>query len=83
MLITAKGVVWGNIVALSLLLLQHYFHLVRLDPDHYYITEAHVVINPIVILLINAITVTLVFGSLFIPTLILSKITPAKAIKFD
>ena len=83
MLITAKGVVWGNIVALSLLMLQHYFHLIRLNPEHYYITEVHVVISPIVILLINAVTVTLVFGSLFIPTLILSKITPAKAIKFD
>ena len=83
MLITLKGIAWGNGVALTLLLLQRYFHLLRLNPAHYYVTEVHVVISPLVILLINAVTVLLIFLSLYVPTLILSKITPTKAIKFD
>ena len=83
MLITLKGNAWGNGVALTLLLLQRYFHLLRLNPAHYYVTEVHVVISPLVILLINAVTVLLIFLSLYVPTLILSKITPTKAIKFD
>ena len=83
MLITARGVLLGNTIALTLLILQQKFHFVKLDPDHYYVTEVHVVINPYIIVLINAITVLLIFLSLFIPTLVLSKITPVKAIKFD
>ena len=83
MLITMRGIFWGNAIALTLLLLQRYFHLIKLDPDHYYVTEIHVIISPIAILLINAITILLILLSLFIPTLVLSKITPVKAIKFD
>lgn len=83
MLITLRGVAWGNGVALTLLLLQRYFRPLQLDPAHYYVTEVHVVISPLVILLINAVTVALIFLSLYIPTLILTKITPTKAIKFD
>jgi lipoprotein-releasing system permease protein len=83
MLITIRGIFWGNAIALTLLLLQQYFHLIKLNPDHYYVTEVHVVISPIAILTINAITVLLIFLSLFIPTLVLSKISPVKAIKFD
>ena len=83
MLITARGVLLGNTIALTLLILQQKFHFVKLDPDHYYVTEVHVVINPYIIVLINAVTVLLIFLSLFIPTMVLSKITPVKAIKFD
>ena len=83
MLITARGVLLGNTIALTLLILQQKFHFVKLDPDHYYVTEVHVVINPYIIVLINAVTVALIFLSLFIPTMVLSKITPVKAIKFD
>lgn len=83
MLITARGVLLGNTIALTLLILQQKFHFVKLDPDHYYVTEVHVVINPYIIVLINTVTVLLIFLSLFIPTLVLSKITPVKAIKFD
>ena len=83
MFITIKGILWGNVIALALLLSQRYFHLIRLNPDHYYMTEVHVVIDPLVMLLINAATVLLIFLSLFIPTLVLAKITPIKAIKFD
>ena len=83
MLITIRGIAWGNGVALTLLLLQHHFHLLQLDPAHYYVTEVHVVISPLIILIINAVTILLIFLSLYIPTHILSKITPTKAIKFD
>lgn len=83
MLITARGVFWGNAVALTLLLLQHQFHFAQLNPDHYYVTEVHVDLNPIVILLINVVTIALIFLALFVPTVIISKITPTKAIKFD
>lgn len=83
MFITAKGVLWGNAIALTLLLLQHYFKLIQLDPSHYYVTEVHVVISPIIILIINIVVVLLIFLSLFIPTLTISKISPTKAIKFD
>ncbi len=83
MLITCKGIIWGNIIAISIILVQYYLHPVQLDPAHYYVTEVHVVLNPLIIILINIITLIIIFASLFIPTHIISKITPVKAIKFD
>lgn len=83
MFITIKGLLWGNAIALTFMLLQRYLHLIRLNPDHYYMTEVHVVIDPFIMLLINVVTMILIFLSLFIPTLVLAKITPIKAIKFD
>lgn len=83
MLVTCKGIIWGNIIAISIILVQYYLHPVQLDPAHYYVTEVHVVLNPLIIILINIITLIIIFASLFIPTHIISKITPVKAIKFD
>lgn len=83
MLITAKGVFLGNAVALSFLILQHHFHFIQLDPEHYYVTEVHVELNWGIIFIINIITITLIFISLFAPTVIISKIAPATSIKFD
>ena len=83
MIITGKGILWGNVIALGMILIQYYLHPVKLNPEHYYVSEVHVVVNPYIILLINGITLILIFASLFIPTHIISKITPAKSIKFD
>lgn len=83
MLIISKGLLWGNAIAISIILVQHYFHPLQLDPQHYYVREAHVVFNPLIILIINILTLIITYTSLYIPTHIISKITPAKSIKFD
>ena len=78
-----KGLFWGNLIGLGLLLIQKYFGLIRLNTETYYVNEAPVYISFPAWLLINAGTLLLCLLMLLIPSYIVSKISPVKAIKFD
>ena len=79
----ARGLFWGNLIAISLLLIQKTFGVVQLNPDNYYVSQAPVSINLFHILLLNAGTVLVCLLVLMIPSYIITKISPAKAIRFD
>ena len=79
----ARGLFWGNAIALSLLFLQKIFGVVQLDPENYYVNEAPVSINLLHILLLNIGTVAVCLLVLLIPSYIITKISPVKAIRFD
>lgn len=81
--IVLKGMMWGNILGLGLVLLQKYFHLVHLDPNTYYVDSAPVLINIWWIIGINVVTLAVDILALIIPSYLVSKIQPAKAIQFD
>lgn len=80
--ILSFGLLIGNGIAIALLLLQKYFGIVTLDPDFYYVEEVPVYLNVLYILLINIVAILLCALVLIIPTYIISKIPPIKAIKF-
>ena len=81
--IVIRGMVWGNVIGLSLVLLQKYFHIIQLNPTVYYVTAAPVEINWLWIAAINVVTLTIDILALIIPSYLVSKIQPAKAIQFD
>ncbi|WPY99383.1 ABC transporter permease [Christiangramia sp. OXR-203] len=77
------GLFWGNLIGIGLLALQKYFKLIPLDPRTYYVTEVPIYLSWDYILLVNAGTLILCMLMLLIPSVIISKISPVKAIKFD
>ena len=77
------GLLWGNSVGLGLLFVQKYFKLFPLNPDTYYVSEAPVYINWDYILILNIGTFVACLLMLLIPSIIISKISPVKAIRFD
>jgi len=77
------GLFWGNILGLGLLFAQKYFKFFPLDPSLYYVTEAPVLINVGYILLLNIGTLILCLLMLLVPSYIITKISPVKAIRFD
>ncbi|WP_340074708.1 ABC transporter permease [Leptobacterium sp. I13] len=77
------GLFWGNVIGIGLLLIQKYFGFIKLDPATYYVTEAPVYLNVGNILALNAGTLILCLIMLLIPSYIVSKITPVKAIRFE
>jgi lipoprotein-releasing system permease protein len=77
-----KGLFWGNLIGIGLLLIQKYFGIVTLDPENYYVSKAPVYINLAYILLLNFGTLLLCLIMLIIPTYMVSRINPVKAIKF-
>jgi lipoprotein-releasing system permease protein len=77
------GLFWGNIIGLGLLFAQKYLKLFPLDPSVYYVTEAPVYINVTYILALNLGTLILCLLMLLVPSYIVTKISPVKAIRFE
>ena len=78
-----KGMLWGNIVGVSICLIQHFTHLIPLDADAYYISYVPVSLNVFYWLLINVGTAIISFTMLIAPSYIITRISPAKAIRFE
>lgn len=81
--LTLRGMVWGNLTALILMSIQKYFHVIKLNAESYYVNYAPIDINPIYIIGVNILTVLIVFVVLIVPSIIISKITPVKAIRYS
>jgi len=77
------GLFWGNVVGIGLLLIQKYFKLFPLNPDTYYVTEVPVYLSLDYILLLNIGSFIMCFLMLLIPSYIITKISPVKAIRFE
>ncbi|MEL0454630.1 FtsX-like permease family protein [Flavobacteriaceae bacterium SZ-1-7] len=77
------GLFWGNLIGLGLLFAQKYFKLFPLDPSVYYVTEAPVYINFGYVFALNIGTLVLCLLMLLIPSYIITKISPVKAIRFQ
>jgi len=78
-----RGLFWGNIIGIGLLLLQKYFGIITLNPESYYVNEAPVDINLGYILALNIGTVLICLLILIVPSYIITKITPSKSIRFE
>ncbi|AWI25543.1 ABC transporter permease [Flavobacterium pallidum] len=78
-----RGLFWGNLIGISMILVQQHFGIVKLDPASYYVTEAPVYLSWDYILLLNLGTIIICLVVLLIPSYIITKISPVKAIRFD
>lgn len=78
-----RGLFWGNLIGVSLLLIQQYFDIIKLNPESYYVNQAPVYMNFEYIALLNLLTIFVCLLVLLIPSYIITKISPAKAIRFD
>jgi lipoprotein-releasing system permease protein len=77
------GLLIGNIIGLSLCLLQKYTAFIKLDESSYYLDKAPILIQPVNIGLINLTAFAVIVIFLSIPTLLINKISPVQALKFD
>ncbi|WP_027138684.1 ABC transporter permease [Gaetbulibacter saemankumensis] len=77
------GLFWGNLIGLGLLFAQKYFKLFPLDPSVYYVTEAPVFISLSYVIGLNVGTLVLCLLMLLVPSYIITKISPVKAIRFE
>ncbi len=77
-----KGLFWGNILGTGLCFFQKKFSLISLDPASYYLTTVPVNINIVNIFLLNAGTVAVILMFLLLPSMLISRISPAESIRF-
>jgi len=78
-----KGLFWGNLIGIGLAYLQLKTSVITLDPSSYYIKTVPVNLELSHILLLNAGTMAAIILMLLVPTQLISRITPVKAIRYD
>ena len=78
-----KGLLWGNLIGIGLAFLQLKTGIITLDPGSYYIKTVPVNLVLSHILLLNAGTMAAIILMLLVPSQLISRITPVKAIKYD
>jgi lipoprotein-releasing system permease protein len=83
MYLVGKGLFWGNILGIGIALLQQQFGVFTLDPKTYYVSVVPVELDVMNIILLNVGTLVSCVLMLLLPSFIVSKITPVKAIRFS
>lgn len=80
--IIGKGMLWGNIIAILLCLLQRHTGIVALDPEMYYMNCVPIEFSWIMIPM-NVFMFVLSVAMLLVPSMLIARIEPTKAIKFE
>ena len=78
-----RGLLWGNCIGIGVLLIQKYFGIIHLNPENYYVNQAPVYFNLGYIAALNLLTVGVCFLVLLIPSYVITKISPIKAIRYE
>lgn len=81
--IVGKGLLWGNMIGIGLVLLQKFTGIVTLDPQTYYVSEAPMELNLPIVLLLNAATLLICVTVLIGPSYLVSRIHPAKSMHYE
>ncbi len=80
--ITLTGMFWGNLIGLGFCFLQDKFHLIRLNEADYYLAYAPVKVNWLAVVGVNVGTLAVTLLFLILPSFVVSKIAPVRAIQF-
>lgn len=80
--IIVVGLLWGNLIGIGLCVLQDTFEFIRLDEENYYLSVAPIELNWWSILLLNLGTLLITLFFLIIPSYLVTRISPVKAIRF-
>ncbi len=78
-----RGLLWGNLIGLTLGFVQYYFKIIPLDAANYYMSHVPIIFDWLTIVLINLLVLALIGLTLLIPITIVSRVQPVKAIRFD
>ncbi len=83
LLIMVPGLIFGNVIGIGLLLIQRFFGIIKLNPENYYVSTVPVDLNPIYIIAISVGILAVSALALILPSYLISKISPVKAIKYN
>ncbi|WP_019036555.1 ABC transporter permease [Prevotella amnii] len=81
--VIGKGLLFGNIIGVGIILLQRYTGFIKLDPQTYYVNIIPVEINILLILALNIITMIVCVLVLIAPSYLVSRINPAKSMQYE
>ncbi len=81
--IIGRGLLFGNVIGIAIVLLQQHFSIITLDPATYYVKEAPMELNIPVIVALNIATLLASLFVLIAPSYLISFIRPAKSMRYE
>ncbi|MBQ3607992.1 MAG: FtsX-like permease family protein [Bacteroidales bacterium] len=79
--LVGKGMAIGNILAIVVCIIQKTTHVLKLDPENYYVSFVPVDIDPGMVLLADGVSFAAIMVLLLIPCLFISKVDPARTVR--
>lgn len=77
----AKGMLWGNLIAGLFCLIQHCTHLIKLNPENYFVSFVPVHLDWMTLLSVNVISFVTIMIFLMIPCVFISRVDPAQTVR--
>ena len=81
--IIGRGLLWGNLIGIGIVVLQQQTGIVTLDPQTYYVSQVPMELNPVLILLLNVVTLIATVFVLIAPSFLISRIHPARSMRYE
>ncbi len=78
-----KGMLWGNVVGIAICLIQSHFRIIKLDPSIYYLDAVPIDLSIVSLILLNIGTLCASMLMMLGPSYLITKIDPAKSIRFE
>lgn len=78
-----KGMIWGNLIGLTICFIQARFHLIPLNPANYYLDAVPIDLSLASLILLNIGTLFFTLLMMLAPSYLITKIEPAKTIRFE
>ena len=82
-LLIGKGVLWGNVIGLGLAAIQYWGHVIPLEAATYYVSYVPIAFAWGWIVVMNVVTIGVSLLILLLPSMIITKISPAQVMHFE
>ena len=81
--IVLRGMLWGDVLALVLCFIQDKWHVIKLDPESYFVSYAPVHIEWLSVILVNAISFAIIMLLLSVTSRFISRVDPARTMRAE
>jgi len=78
-----RGMLWGNVIGVGFCLIQEHFKILKLNPEIYYLNAVPIDLSITHVIVLNLATFVVCFLALIIPSFVITRISPVKAIRFN
>jgi lipoprotein-releasing system permease protein len=82
-LLVGKGMLWGNVLGIGLVALQHFTHLIPLDAATYYVSYVPMAFPWMGLVMLNVGVLLVAWMIMLAPSAIVAQISPAKVMHFE
>ncbi len=79
----SRGLIYGNIISIAIIFLQKQFSIIKLDPENYHVNVLPMQFDFTHIILLNLGTILICLTVLVIPSSLIVKISPIRALRYD